>query len=113
MRLGYNREHFTLNAYSLNATMNALDMDKITVSEPDEGNCKVRVDVTPPEIKMDRRAMTYALVIEIDDSMMWPISHAKFYMSPETLHKAAAALTEMANNHPIDGNVDSYVAFDG
>ena len=57
--------------------------------------------------------MTYALVIEIDDSMMWPISHAKFYMSPETLHKAAAALTEMANNHPIDGNVDTYVAFDG
>jgi hypothetical protein len=45
--------------------------------------------------------------------MMWPISHAKFYMSPETLHKAAAALSAAANNYPIEGNVDSYVAFDG
>ena len=113
MRLGYNREHFTLNAYSLDATMNALNMDKITVSEPDAGTCKVRVDVTPPEIMMERRAMTYALVIEIDDSMMWPVSHAKFYMSPETLQKAAAALATAANNHAIDGAEDSYVAFDG
>ena len=113
MRLGYNKQHFTLNAMSLNSTMNALNMDKIIVSDPDEGTCKARVEVTPPEIKMDRRAMTYAFIIEIDDAAMWPVSHTKIYMSPETLHKAAAALSAAANNHTIEGDVDSYVAFDG